>query len=83
MAKAYEVGRRDAAYNVAESYLRRAVPNAPAGPVDPVLLVQAKPWFEAAMREDPDDQRRARAAVRLAQVSGYEEMARRQAAPTD
>jgi TPR repeat protein len=78
MAKAYAAGRKDAAFHAGQSYLRRAVPNAPAGPVDAALLAQAKPWFETAMREDPDEDLRARAAVALAQISGYEEMGRLQ-----
>lgn len=79
MEKAYAAGRRDAAFFAGQSYLRRAVPNAPAGPVDVELLAAAKPWLETAMREDPNEDRRAQAAVTLAQISGYEEMARLQA----
>lgn len=78
MEQAYAAGRRDAAFFAGQSYLRRAVPNAPAGPVDIALLAEAKPWLETAMREDPNEQRRAQAAVTLAQISGYEEMARLQ-----
>lgn len=78
MEKAYAAGRRDAAFFVGMSYLRRAVPNAPAGPVDLALLAQAKPWFEEAMREDPDERARLEAAVNLAQISGYEAMGRAQ-----
>ena len=77
MEKAYEAGRRDAAFFAGLSYFRRAVPNAPAGPVDLTLLAKAKPWFDAAMREDPAEEGRAEAAVILAQISGYEEMGRR------
>ena len=78
MEKAYATGREDAAFFVGLSNLRRAVPNAPSGPVDLDLLAEAKPWFETAMREDPDEERRAAAAATLAQIRGYEAMGRAQ-----
>lgn len=75
---AYAAGRRDAASFVASIALIRAAPNAPSGPVDPVLLEAAKTWFEIAVVEDPDGSRRAQAGVALAQISGYEAMIRQE-----
>jgi uncharacterized protein len=74
--RAYEAGRRDAALAAAFAAFNRAVPNAPRGPVDTAPLDEAKHWFEIAMTEDPDPESRAQAAVMLAQISGYEQMAR-------
>lgn len=54
------------------------MPNAPRGPVDVVLLAQAKRWYEIVVVEDPDPEARSRAAVMLAQISGYETLARQQ-----
>ncbi len=78
LQQAYEVGRKDAAILVGRSALIRAVPSAPRGPVDVVLLAQAKHWYEIAVVEDPDPEARARSAVMLAQISGYEALARQQ-----
>lgn len=79
MEKAYEAGRRDAAALAGQAAFLRAVPNAPGGPVDTELLALAKRWFLVAMSEDPAEEGRAHAAVTLAQISGYEAMARQQA----
>lgn len=76
--QAYRAGRRDAAKLVGRSAFIRAVPHAPRGPVDVMLLAQAKQWYEIAVVEDPDPQARAQSAVMLAQISGYEAMARQQ-----
>lgn len=76
LEQAYEAGRKDAAILVGRSAFIRAVPNAPRGPVDVVLLAQAKLWYEIAVVEDPDPEARARSAVMLAQISGYEALAR-------
>lgn len=78
MAKAYDAGRRDAAALAGQAAFIRAVPNAPRGPVDVELLAQAKRWFLVAMSEDPSEEARARSAVSLAQISGYEALARQQ-----
>ena len=78
MERAYEAGRRDAAALAGQAAFLRAVPNAPSGPVDTELLAMAKRWFLIAMSEDPDERGRANAAVMLAQISGYEAMARQQ-----
>ena len=78
LQQAYEAGRKDAAVLVGRSALIRAVPNAPRGPVDVVLLAQAKHWYEIAVVEDPDPEARAQSAVMLAQISGYEALARQQ-----
>lgn len=78
LEQAYEAGRKDAAQLIGRSAFIRAVPNAPRGPVDVVLLAQAKHWFEIAIVEDPDPEARARSAVMLAQISGYEALARQQ-----
>lgn len=77
---AYAARRKDAAFLAGQTHLLRAVPNAPAGPVDGGLLAAASYWFDIAMREDPQEARRAEAAVMLAQISGYEAMAVQQAA---
>lgn len=79
MERAYAAGRRDAAALVAQAAFRRAVPNAPRGPVDTELLALAKRWFFVAVSEDPAEEGRAYAAVMLTQISGYEALARRQA----
>lgn len=79
MEKAYEFGRRDAAALAGQAAFLRAVPNAPSGPVDIEVLALAKRWFLVAMTEDPKPEGRAYAAVMLAQISGYEAMARQQA----
>lgn len=76
MEKAYEFGRRDAALLAGQAAFIRAVPNAPSGPVDVELLSLAKRWFLVGMTEDPDERGRAHAAVMLAQISGYEALAR-------
>lgn len=76
MERAYEAGRRDAAALAGQAAFLRAVPNAPSGPVDTELLALAKRWFLVAMTEDPDERGRANAALMLAQISGYEAMAR-------
>lgn len=78
MEKAYEAGRRDAAALAGQAAFLRAVPNAPSGPVDVELLALAKRWFLVAMTEDPAERARAHAAVMLAQISGYEALARQQ-----
>ena len=78
LEQAYEAGRKDAAILVGRSAFIRAVPNAPRGPVDVVLLAQAKHWYEISVVEDPDPEARARSAVMLAQISGYEALARQQ-----
>ncbi|WP_439476341.1 tetratricopeptide repeat protein [Brevundimonas sp.] len=78
LEQAYEAGRKDAAILVGRSAFVRAVPNAPRGPVDVVLLAQAKRWYEIVVVEDPDPEARSRAAVMLAQISGYEALAREQ-----
>lgn len=75
---AYAAGRSDAAALVGRASLIRAVPNAPAGPVNTVLLAAAKTWFEIALAEDPDEAVRAQAAVALAQISGYEALNRQE-----
>ncbi|MDO9641320.1 MAG: tetratricopeptide repeat protein [Brevundimonas sp.] len=80
MEKAYQAGRRDAAALAGQAAFLRAVPNAPSGPVDMELLALAKRWFLIAMNEDPSGEGRAHAAVSLAQISGYEALARQQAA---
>ena len=79
LQRAHAAGRRDAAALIGRSALIRAVPNAPRGPIDSVLLAEAKAWFTIAMSEDPDEQVRAESAVRLAQISGYEAMLRQTA----
>ena len=73
---AYAAGRRDAASFAGGAAFIRAVPDAPSGPVDAALLETARAWFEIAAAEDPDESRRAQAAVALAQISGYEAMIR-------
>ncbi|WGM45733.1 hypothetical protein KOAAANKH_00597 [Brevundimonas sp. NIBR10] len=74
--KAYSVGRKDAALLIGRSALTRAVPNAPVGPVDLVLLAEARRWILIATTEDPEPEGRAAAAVLAAQISGYEALAR-------
>lgn len=75
---AYEAGRRDAAALAGRAALIRAVANAPSGPVDSDLLATAKHWTAIAAEMDPSEEERARAAVALAQISGYEALAREQ-----
>jgi len=60
-------------------WVGRAVPNAPRGPVDVILLAQARHGYQIAVVEDPDPEARAQSAVRLAQISGFGAMARQQA----
>ncbi len=79
LEQAYGAGRRDAAKLVGRSAFIRAAPNAPRGPVDVILLAQAKHWYEIAVVEDPEPEARAQSAVMLAQISGYEALARQQA----
>lgn len=75
---AYAAGRPEAAALAGRAALILAVPNAPSGPVDTEQLAVAKRWFLIAVEEDPTDESRARSAVTLAQISGYEALARQQ-----
>ena len=59
-ARAYDNGRRDAAYQAASSYLRRGYIQRDDGGVDirPDLLRTARAWYQKAMAaEDPGSQR--------------------------
>lgn len=67
--RAYGVGRSDAAKLVARAALIRAGEANLDGARRVELLNRAGRWLRVAMEEDPDPEERARAAVRLAQVS--------------
>lgn len=81
--QSYAFGRAEAAFAAGQTWFIRAVPNAPDGPVDTALLSRAKYWFEIALEQDPDGRQRANAAIRLAEISGYEELARQSPTPSD
>lgn len=77
-SRSYEAGRKDADLWAATTALGLAVPNAPNGPVDAELLARAKTWYTLTLENNHNGEANARAAVALAQISGYEALLRQQ-----